>query len=88
MKTTTTTMTKPTIAIIITLAFSIITVISIIIGVKEEYLHKQEAFKNGSIFVCYNTLIVSNESWKLNVDVLTNNNSAGYIRLSNCKVKE
>ena len=88
MKTTSATMTKPTIAIIITLVFSIITVISIIIGVKEEYLHKQEAFKNGNILVCYNTLIVSNENWKLNVDVLTNNNSAGYVRLSNCKVKE
>ena len=88
MKTTSTTMTKPTIAIIITLVFSMITVISIIIGVKEEYLHKQEAFKDGNILVCYNTLIVSNESWKLNVDVLTNNNSAKYVKLSNCEVKE
>ena len=88
MKTTSATMTKPTIAIIIILAFSIITIILVLIGAKEKYLHKQEAFKDGNILVCYTTLIVSNENWKLNVDVLTNNNSAGYVKLSNCKVKE
>lgn len=82
------TTTKPIIAIIITLAFSILTIILILTSAKEEYLYKQESFKNDSILVCYNTLIVSNENWKLNVDVLTNNNSAGYIKLSNCEVKE
>ena len=46
-----------------------------------------EAFKNSEILVCYETLIVSNSNWCLSKDHLINNNSAGYVKLRDCKVK-
>lgn len=48
---------------------------------------KEEAFKNSEILVCYETLIVSNSNWHLSGDHLINNNSAGYVKIKDCKVK-
>ena len=45
------------------------------------------AFNNNEILVCYDTLIISNENWKLNGDHLYNHNSAGYINIKNCKIQ-
>ncbi len=44
-------------------------------------------FQENGLLVCYSTLIVSNENWKLNQDHLINNNSAGYVKIKNCKIK-
>lgn len=46
-----------------------------------------EAFKNSEVLVCYETLIVSDSNWKLVDDHLINNNSAGYISIDKCKIK-
>ena len=40
------------------------------------------------ILVCYKTLIVSNENWKLNQDHLINNNLAGYVNIENCEIQK
>ena len=54
-----------------------------------EYISKiKEAFKNSEVLMCHNTLIVSDGNWKLVDQHLINNNSAGYILIDNCKIKE
>lgn len=47
-----------------------------------------KAFKNSEVLVCHNTLIVSDANWKLVDDHLINNNSAGYLLIDNCEIKE
>lgn len=47
----------------------------------------QKIFKENGILICHNTLIIANSNWKLNQDKLTNNNSAGYVSLENCRIQ-
>lgn len=48
--------------------------------------NKVNAFNNNESLLCFDTLIVTNSNWKLYEDNLINNNSAGYIKIKNCKV--
>ena len=65
----------------------LILILLILIPSKNASELKEEAFKNSEILVCYETLIVSNSNWRLSEDHLINNNSAGYVKLRDCKVK-
>jgi hypothetical protein len=47
-----------------------------------------KAFKNSEVLVCHNTLIVSDANWKLVDDHLINTNSAGYLLIDGCRIKE
>lgn len=53
-----------------------------------ELKETKEAFNNSEIIVCYESLIISNISWKLIDDNLINNNIAGYLLIDNCKIKK
>ena len=46
-----------------------------------------QLFNEGKIFVCHNTVIVTNSNWRLVDDHLINNNSAGYINFRNCVIE-
>ena len=47
-----------------------------------------KAFKNSEVLVCHNTLIVSDENWKLVDDHLINTNYAGYLLIDKCQIKK
>lgn len=46
-----------------------------------------QLFNEGKLFVCDNTLIVTNSNWRLVDDHLINNNSAGYINFRKCVIE-
>lgn len=46
-----------------------------------------QLFNEGKLFVCDNTLIVTNRNWHLSGDHLINNNSAGYINFRKCVIE-
>lgn len=65
----------------------IISIIFSFFGFKSTVEFNKTAFNNDEVLICFNTLIVSNSNWKLSGDNLINNNSAGYIKIKDCKVK-
>lgn len=74
--------------IIITIAFIVLLCYIIHLNVIKYNQELQEAFKNSEVLICYDTLIVSNSNWKLADNHLTNNNSAGYLSIYNCRIKK
>lgn len=76
------------IKLILTIIFILITCYIIHIKHNEYISETTKAFKNSEVLVCHNTLIVSDANWKLVDDHLINNNSAGYLLIDNCEIKE
>lgn len=61
---------------------------SILILISNKTESKEDAFRNSQILVCYETLIVTDSNWYLSGENLINNNSAGYVKLKDCKIKK
>lgn len=72
--------------LIITL-LGIIGVVGYTIHTHIDLKNLQKTFREDGILICHNTLIVTNNNWKLNQDKLINNNSAGYVSLENCRIQ-
>lgn len=69
------------------LLIMIITIILCSLSNNYEQKNKVKAFNNNKTLLCFDTLIVTNSNWKLSEDNLINNNSAGYVKIKDCKVK-
>lgn len=65
----------------------IVLIILLLMPAKSKTELNIEAFNDNKTLICYNTLIVTNSNWKLSEDNLINNNSAGYVKIKDCKVK-
>lgn len=74
--------------ILICFVIIVITLVVVIIVKTTELEETTKAFKNSEVLVCHNTLIVSDANWKLVDDHLINNNSAGYLLIDNCRIKQ
>lgn len=57
-------------------------------GKEQRDKNLQEAFNNGEVLICSDTLIVTNSNWKLADLNLINSNSAGYLDIYKCSVKK
>ena len=68
-------------------AICIMFVSTLLLSISNNSESKEEAFNNSEVLVCYETLIVTDSNWHLSGDNLINNNSAGYVKLRDCKVK-
>jgi hypothetical protein len=65
----------------------IVLIILLLMPTKSKTELNIEAFNDNKTLICYNTLIVTNSNWKLSEDHLINNNSAGFVKIRDCKVK-
>lgn len=63
----------------------IIVLVFIVITGKKSDDKKIQSFRDGNVLVCYGTLIVTNSNWSISGDHLINNNSAGYVNITDCK---
>lgn len=48
----------------------------------------EKEFRNSEVLICYGTLIVTDSNWSLSGNHLINNNSAGYVNINQCSLKD
>ena len=72
--------------IVLVIVYAIVLTVSYIAYINEK--ETINAFNNSKNIICYDTLIISKENWKLTNQHLIKNDLSGYINILECKVKE